>query len=169
MIQHVDSVVGAATPVTPQVGVAEEAYIRLLEGANAQFGIAADWLAVAVGVIAVLVAILTILSAFVIWRQGVEYRRLINAKVEQYRTVLDKLVAARLDTIQAQVDASVETVRTQAEEASGAAQKAALEEILEKWEDIQRTIEAFRTAGESSAALRAADRAYVPKFRTFEP
>lgn len=79
--------------MTVQEAIADSAYVRLLEDVNAQLGLWSSHSGVMITTLGVLVGVGGVMAAVLLWRQGSEFKRLIDDSLARHEKVLDGVVA----------------------------------------------------------------------------
>lgn len=118
---------------------ADSLYIDFLQRVNQQLGPLSNPYGIMVAAFGVLFAAGAIIAAFIIWRQGREYRRLLDGEIEKYRGVLDALVGEKVQEMKRQVEAAIASAEEQLTDATGE-QKERLEGELRRLEAARKKL-----------------------------
>jgi len=137
----------------------QSAYSALLEKTNQQLSLWYNPFAVIISSLALLFTVLAIVATFIIFRQGAEYRKILDAAIADYRDVLNDFIAdkkTQLDNIEQYFN---KKIRESEEKLAGAtgAQKELIEDTIEKLrverDSVKSTVTSTTTAIPLSASI----------------
>lgn len=126
------------------ISAADSVYLEILAKTNQQLGLWTNPYGLLVGALAVLVAVFAIVAAVVVWRQGSDYRRLIEGQIKDQWEVLNSLVHERLEAIQVELNSELERATGENKE-----------RIEEKLREIERQKQTLHGQSAPAASVRA--------------
>lgn len=123
----------------PGRAMGDSLYIAMLERVNGQLAMLPNWYGVMIAALGVLFTIGGIAAAIVIWRQGADYRRMLDEEVQRYRDLLDAVIAERLEAMELRLEEHIESAEEQLQNATGE-QEELWRERLEALEEKRKKI-----------------------------
>jgi len=119
-------------------------YQEILEKTNNQLSLWMNPYAIFIASLGVLFTILAIVVAFTIYRQGKEYKNLINESIKKHKIALDKLITEnklQLENSKANLDRMIEEYQLKLDSAEDKAKKAHILSFLRKLEEQKEFID----------------------------
>ena len=118
----------------------DSVYASILEKTNAQLSLWWNPFGVMVAALGVLFAVLAIAAAVIIYRQGREYRELINRSIAKYQDILNAFIEDKnkqVELLKENIAAAVANAKSELDGLSGE-QKQKVEEYLARLQEYRR-------------------------------
>src|SRR5712692_10296532 len=123
----------------------DSVYIRLLERTNQQLSLWWNPYAVMVATLGALFAVLAIVAAVIIFRQGREYRSLITRSIAEYQGILNAFIEEKnreIEVMGTRVTKDLERATTELKTATGA-QKARIETEIANLKKVKESLKPY--------------------------
>lgn len=114
-------------------------YVEILEKTNQQMSLWWNPYGIMVATLGALFAVLAVIAAVILWRQGSDYRKMIDKSIGEYKKILDALVTDKIDAMEKRLNDSIEVERQRLVSANSE-QKDTIEEKIREMEEKKNQI-----------------------------